>query len=390
MNRIHVLLRICVAILLPLIAVSCSHDDPEPQRATRRAILVYAVAYNDLSPYIADDMNEMIDGMAAAGTDADSCVLMVYNTDLIHAPALRMLKTEKDGTRSWEEVRKYDASVMSTTPERMAEVMSDFRKLTEGVDERVLMLWSHATGWSPSASATTGGKYWFGDDMSQGSGSPSRYMDITDLAAAIPRGMFSLIWADCCHMGGIEVAWQLRDHCDTYVAYPTEVMGAGMPYDRVLPYLMRKNMDIEGAAAEFFNYYDRQPGTMRSATVSVIRMAALPRLADACRALMNGRQAPPAADIQYYHRKVPGPYYDLREICRAYAAMYDAADECREMEMALTDAVVYAAATPSFMGLKIDTDKYCGLSSNLWTDNGTAENEFYKSFDWYKAVYEVN
>lgn len=387
MKRILSQILLYAAVILTVTACT-QHDEPMPSpdgQPTRRAILVYGAAYNSLSANLADDMSEMLTGYRMAGADADSCRLFVYRTDYTSsAPQLLELTKDVSGLLQWQVIKEYDAAVLSTSPQRMSDVIADFQRVAVDVRDRGLVLWSHAAGWN----APRTGKYWFGDDTSQGNDSPNRHMDIADLCTAIPRGLFSFVWADCCHMGGIEVAYQLRNVCTTFVAYPTEVLAEGMPYDEVLPHLLQREIDFPEAAAAFFRYYDHMNGLYRSATISVVKTARLESLAQACRRLIKDAPVPSAASLQQYHRSATrlGPYYDLRDICRAYAAANQTA--VAEAESAISGAVIYAANTGRFLELTIDDTHYCGLSANLWCDDGSAENTYYKTLDWFKAVYQ--
>lgn len=391
----HILAAAALAVLLPLLC-SCGKDDPEPaptpqQGPARRTVLVYAAAFNSLSSDLGNDMNEMQQGYLSAGADADSCRLLLYRWDYTsELPALWELS--RDGkSATWVKLREYDKSQLSTDPARLAQVIDDAAALAPARDYG-LFLWSHSTGWMPARSTGKGfggDRYSFGDDSSLGSDHAGRFMNITDLAGAIPRGRFSFIWADCCHMGGIEVAYELRDRCDRYVAYPTEVISEGLPYQLVLPHLLGPEADIEEAARTFFSYWDQKAGEKRSATVGVTRTDRLPALAAACRTLMHGKPAPSTSGVQRYQRRQTGlgPYYDLLDLCRAYAAGNQADPDYMAVADALHQAVTYAATTDQFLELRIDPARFCGLSTNLYSPaDDTAE--FYRTYQWYKDVLE--
>lgn len=108
------------------------------------------------------------------------------------------------------------------------------------------------------------------------------YINVDELADAIPDSRFETIWFDCCYMAGIEVIYQFRNKCRTFVGYPTEVWLEGMPYDMTLPFLMKTVPDITGAARTFFDYYNevRDP-----VTVTVVDMSKLEPVADAAKAV---------------------------------------------------------------------------------------------------------
>ena len=105
--------------------------------------------------------------------------------------------------------------------------------------------------------------------------------------------------------------------------------------------------------------------------------------------VMAVKPTPPATDVQVYHRRATGlgPYYDLLDLCRAYAAGNVADPAYMAVADALSQTVTYAATTDYFLELRIDPTRYCGLSSNLYspTDNTAG---FYRTYQWYKDVLE--
>ena len=54
---------------------------------------------------------------------------------------------------------------------------------------------------------------------------------------------------------------------------------------------------------------------------------------------------------------------------------------------ALDKAVIYKAATPEFLGVKINPDKYSGLSTYIPLNPSDPElDAYYKEFQWTKDV----
>lgn len=386
---LYILMRPLLSLLTILTGlifwVSCSDKDtPDSGQdaKNRRAILVYAVAYNDLSYNLQLDMAEMKEGMSLAGVDADSCRWLLYRSDYTtEKPELLELTTGKDGELEWRTIKTYSKSTLSTSPERLEQVVKDFRNLTNSCGEHGLVLWSHATGWMPPKNS---GKYSFGQDNSLGNDRTGREMDIKAMAQALPRNFFTFIWCDCCYMAGVEVAWELRDRCDWYVAYPTEVEGDGMPYHLVIPTLLENKLHYDKAAEIFYRYYAER-SSYANATISVIRTNSLQHLADACRQLMYNSPQPSTSGLQQYNRTSQfGPFYDLKDLCLAYANGNTADIRYHNVVNALNDVVVYAAATDTFRELRIDADHFCGISSGICQDN----QEYYRQLGWYKTIFE--
>ena len=372
------------AMLAALLWCLCSCSDTEPSAPARRTILVYAVACNSLSSFLPADMEEMEKGLAANVADAQNCRWLVYVADYSSDPALWELKME-NGTVTRHRCKKYSDEEASTTPRRLSRVIADVQHIAPANDYG-LILWSHGAGWNPAHNIGTN-KYWFGDDLSQGTA--TQHLDITDMAQAIPKGTFSFIWADCCHLGGIETAYELSDRCSRFIGYPTEVLGQGMPYHLTVPFLLREQADVEGAAKAFYDYYNAKSGQQRAASVCVVNTSRLPALAAACRSLMNGRPTPQLGSVQRFHREETGlgPYYDLRDLCKAFAGGDVNDVRYRAVCQALDEAVTYAAATPAFLELRIAPDRFCGLSSYLLMADDPY-SDFYRQYRWCKDVFE--
>ena len=229
-----------IACLISLAFVSCNKEEPniEPQIA-KNTILVYMVATNTLSGFDYMDMQEMM--IAAGNIDLSRNNIVIYHCSKQSNPKLLKISKNKEVVQETV-LKEYDDTYESLDPMRMREVVSDMRRLTPA-NKYGLVMWSHAMSWTPakiSANNTATPSY-FGDDY-------GKHMDIDVLANALPDDVFSYIWMDCCYMSSIECAYQLRNKCDWYVGYPTEILSNGMPYNLTIPYLTGETIDLVGAA----------------------------------------------------------------------------------------------------------------------------------------------
>lgn len=104
---------------------------------------------------------------------------------------------------------------------------------------------------------------------------------------------------------------------------------------------------------------------------------------------MNGRPTPQLGSVQRFHREETGlgPYYDLRDLCKAFAGGDVNDVRYRAVCQALDEAVTYAAATPAFLELRIAPDRFCGLSSYLLMADDPY-SDFYRQYRWCKDVFE--
>ncbi|MDE5839916.1 MAG: hypothetical protein K2H49_03250 [Muribaculaceae bacterium] len=392
MNRILTLL---FAYILLVILPSCeidSTDEPDPSEVkTRRTVLIYAVASNNLSSYLADDKKEMLKAAPDVYGLGSEVRVMLYSVNAQSASEATLSELAKNDAGQWDfiPVRSYDRNTYSTDPERMRQVYSDL--LVESPSEAYgLIFWSHGTGWIPNFSEhevpdKEGLKRSFGADGYQ---NVMDYCDIDELASAIPDHMFDYIWFDCCYMMGIETVYQLRDKCEYIGGYPTEDWSPGMNYEATLPLLASVNPDLAAVGETFFDHYNSKN---MAVTVTVLSTSGLERLAQA------------AADI-YAAGKRPESPFGLMNYSRLKTAMYDFGQYTKEFldlkdeEMlsleaefnrALSDIIIYAGcSTKDFNNREnaFDPEMYSGLSCHFPGSSSLQAEEYYNSLDWTKRV----
>lgn len=371
-------------ILIMTLTVSCDKDEPKLPDA-KRTVLVYMVATNSLRYDANDDLREILDGYEEASEHYAN--ILVYKTlPTEESPTLSRVEFDKNGNAQYKVLRSYDPAVSSVASSRISEVMADIQRYAPA-DDYGLFMWSHATGWLPPATPANALaesknpiRYSYGDDYGKG-------ISITALAEALPEHLFSFIWMDCCYMGGIEVAYELRNHCDTYVAYPTEVLSNGAPYDKIVPILSRKDVSLTEAAAATYRYYaDNVDSRYRSCTISVTNMSALADVASVCREMVNkGNADAPNTGIQIYGRHSGITFYDFKQ---GFSRIGGQNANAAALADCLDRAVTFKRATPYFLSIKIDTANFSGLSCHMLSDPSGAEiTDFYKTLDWYRDVY---
>lgn len=373
------------AVFCMIALTACHKDTPDPVPPTAsRTLLIYMVATNNLSSNAELDLSEIMEGTGHDDVDKNSRTL-VYLRAYYNKPALVEVKRDSiTGVVDVITLKTYSASPVSTEPQRISEVVADMQRYAPA-DDYGLVLWSHALNWEPS-------KYWFGtDNGDKPADALAAHCDIPALASAIPDQLFSFIWADCCYMGSIEVAWELRSKCSTFVAYPTEVMGTGCPYQLIIPCLMKRGTpDITGAAQKFFDHYDSQYGIYRSATIAVISTENLSAVAQAARVILSAPAENASLEgVLNYARKDSGPtvpYYDFKGYMQRMSASSDAyLNFCNALDM----AIIYKAATPKFYNtITIPREDFSGLSVHHFTDDSSATNNYYKTLAWHNAIYQ--
>lgn len=384
---------IIIISLLTVLLAGCKHSksepEPEPQPVNPDGVtIVYAINKSSLSGNFMQDTAEMKAAMVSV--DMSRQRLLVYLTESASKTALYELQQiGKKKVLTWRKVKEYDRQQTSTAPAVMKQVISDALSVYPDA-EHTLVFWGHGSAWTPGFSdhetrADAPAQYSYGGEY--GKNNEWQWTEITDIANAIPDGAFRTIWFDCCYMSSIEVAYQLRNKTKMYVAYPTEVWDEGLNYNDVLPYIMRKNQDLTGAAAKFYSYYNDKNDAV---TVSVMDMSKIEAVAEATRALMqqNPDEIGKVTGVSNYRRGGTYGYYDMMQLLK----LKDQGELWQSVQDSMNRFVIYhAESSKDFNNRQWVQTPLCGVSMHSLGEYGQKEVDhepFYRTLDWYKAVYE--
>ena len=213
-------------------------------------------------------------------------------------------------------------------------------------------------------------------------------MELKDFADAIPMHLDYLL-LDACLSGCVEVAWQLREKADIIGFSPTEVLADGFDYLHITQRLLATVPDPVDVCREYFEYYNSQSGSSRSATITALDTRQLEPLADICRTLFEEyRSAILELDgdkVQGYFRYNRHYFYDLRDILVQAGISWA---EREQLDAALDACLLYQAATPYFLDIRLS--RVCGLSMYLPSMGTAFLNQFYQSqIAWNEATHLV-
>lgn len=387
-------------LVMATLVSSCGKDEPQPDPVPTRTVIVYMAANCNLGTMGYDrlDLEEM---RAAAASIPEGSHLVVYHAGRQKAPELKEITSAADVS-----LKVYDGGYrdgLTLTPERMHEVFADVKELAPA-DSYGLVLWSHGTGWvetsdSRSSVSSAGvsrseddedmftvpgqgiSTFSFGNDY-------GTEMKITSLAEALAGQHFDFVYFDCCLMGSVEVAYELRNVAPYIVASPTELQIFGMRYDLNIPEFFKPEPDMTVAARNTYDYYAQgTDGHDPSCSMVVIETAQLPALAAATRDIMATGALPAAGykparfygyyrnsfvDMTDYITSLPGVSQSL---ISAWRSAYD-------------KAVIYKAATPTYFDY--DLSRFGGLTCAMLTAPGDESYMGYYNQAWYKDVVSKN
>ena len=393
---------------------SCSWLTKESQEYDK-SLIIYMVANNNLTTYAINNLKSMKEGFVPKyeGDKKGSALLVYYHINGENPVLLRIFKDEEGVVRE-ERIIEYE-SQNSADPQVMNSVLDKVATLFPA-KEKGLIMWSHATGWVPEGfyekpTRSTGD--WtmqmtleedpyahlvksFGRDDGYGTDPVISEMDVVDMAAAMPVKYHYVIF-DCCLMGGVEVAYEMKDVCDYIIASPTEILANGFPYGKIMePLLKGASADLQKTCEVYFDHYNSQSGNSKSATIALIKSSGLDNLANSFKTLFDagGRMAIDnlnMSTIQPYYRMDRYWFFDLGNLAKDLADDINRSDLYSGILSAFSNTVIYKATTEKFIDRPIDPAKYSGLStyinnSSLLTPLEKATlDEYYKKFAWNKA-----
>lgn len=244
--------------------MACDEETPEVKEdvTSSHTVLVYMAAENSLSSNVAEDVEEMLAGKSAM-TDNDHLIIYIDDTS---TPRIYEVKrsSSAETLSQLTPAKTYDTEQNSASSAVLGEILS-YTMEKYPADDYSLILWSHATGWTPVTEDEGNTKSLrnvpirktFGVDngMNIFANSGSQ-MNITDMAQVLSTyAPFRCIFFDACFMQTLEVAYELRDCADYMIGSPAEIPGPGAPYDKIMSYLFADDFDGESIARTYNEYY---------------------------------------------------------------------------------------------------------------------------------------
>ena len=391
---------------------------------TRNVLLLYSAGFNSLTSYLKEDIEDLKSGWLP-GRNRNDDVVLVYSHfptasgrySVPNPPTLTRLSATSQGVVKADTLVVYDNAVISSSPVQFNRVLT-YVKETFPAAGYGLVFSSHATGYLPAGFYQSPGTYvykgnamvqmgagWHGasmypyveppydpslpavksvgqDQVGTSDGHRSYEMELDDFAAAIPMKLDYILF-DACLMGGIEVAYQLREKASVIGFSQAEVLAEGLNYKMLTSHLLQNGApDPVVVCQDYFNQYDVQEGLYRSATISTVDCDQLEPLADICKVLFDKYASEISSlshsNVQRYYRSNYHWFYDLESIL-VEAGITDA--ELESLHKALDKCVLYRGHTPSFMNA-FEIKTFSGFSMYLPSHGNAELNKYYRTLDW--------
>ena len=275
--------KILAFIASTLLFVACSSDNDEVRQPAKRTVMVYMAAENSLSGNAQSDINEMIRGVKSI-SPYDNLIVFVDRARSQEKPFI--IRLQNDDKQPTDTIKKYESDFYSSDPEKMQEVMLWIMSHYPA-DDYGLVLWGHGNGWvimndsvSRRAIAVDNG-----ENKTNDKGLWLNIPSLREVLSNLPHP-FKFIFADCCNMQNVEVAYELKDVTEYYIASPAGIPGEGAPYQTVVPDMfLYDDVQMYTKICDDYNALtDYEGGHL---PLSVVRTSELPSLAVATKAALQ-------------------------------------------------------------------------------------------------------
>ena len=406
--RRYISIKVLLISISLFVLFSCEDEIPVPgynssvrrHPERRNVMIVYAAGFNSLSNDIYKNIEDLKKGYLPSNHRDDN-VLLVFSK-LADAskdyrkqstPVLIRLYKNKRGKVVSDTLIKMSKGTVAASEKTLNEVLLYIKDKFPAAGYGLIVS-SHATGWLPEYYYNFPYKYnsitpqsITQEERVGSNGERKSYeIELKAFIKAIPMHLQYIIF-DACLMGGIEVAYELKDICNMVAFSQAEILAAGMNYTKMAKNLIATGTpDLKAVCTDYFEQYNTLSGAYRSATISLAKCSETEDIAILCRELFNKYRVglnninPNMVQGFYTHNR--HWFYDLIDIVRKAGA---SDEELNGLQRAIDKAILYKGSTPSFLNLfKINT--FSGFSMYLPANGSKYLDNYYKTLNWNNAT----
>ena len=352
--------------------ISCSKpEDGFPDIVHKHITIIYLEANNDLRTEAYKAINDLEKGLAGNKFSKES--ILVYIKDNNETAYLLKIQPDDDPHVIKSDTLKSFIASEKTDGKQVHTVLSYIKEQFYS-EVYNLIFWSHGTAWTPADKKSSAPTVMsIGEDR-------GKQIDILDFRDALPM-YFNYIIFDACAMASIEVLYEFKNNANYIIASPTDILAEGFPYSDIVPYLSGASSEnLIGIAQSYFEYYHAKPGAFQSATISVVELSKLEKVASYFKIMLSKHNSPLSMeDVQRldFTSYFPIQLYDFGD----FIGKNFSTSENNIISTLLDEAILYKCHTDTFLGNRIDF--FSGLTLSYPQQN-SPYYDYYANLSWPK------
>lgn len=362
-------------------------DEQQPQPLTEsHTLMIIMQGNNGLAEFMDSNLQRIITAYYDVPTDVGRILIFYDRGNYTRLTELYM----DDGMAKQRLIEEYPTSTSTVDKEFLAGVINRMKEVAPA-DSYGLIMSSHGGGWVPAdlydvyllgessrANEPNAKPLFYGQDDSD-------CMEIPDLVDVLKHTRFKYIIFDACMMANVESLYDMRNMADYIIASPTEILGAGFPYENFLPLLFeRTDHKLKEVCEAYMEYYRDTSGT-----IALIDCSKMDALAEAMRGVYAEAKSVDVSQVQAYDNFLYHLYFDLGDYVKQVAK----GDTLERFNAALRDVVVYSGYTDTFFTVTgeddayIPIEEYSGLSCYILQEDDCPNTAAaWRDTAWAKAV----
>lgn len=399
--------KLFLYIVSLFILTGCSDEIPEHERPvqSKRAILAYLIANNDLDTDIMNNVVWMYESLAQS---QDSCSLAIYykpssnnsyNNGYLKETQILTFFTDGHGQINGqpalegsdittgnvvEQALKYtavpgtatDPDVMQANLQAMADIIP--------AESYGLIFGSHATSWMPAAGTDIATKS-FGQD-----GTIYNSINVPELADVLEQtfpGNLDFVLFDACMMQTAEVCYELRHATHYCIASVLETPVEGFPYHLILDDLYQENIDFDKLCEDIINF-NKNETKGKWGTYAVVDCEQMDAFANAVREQISPYKNT-IEDTHLFQQYGVGDFlffsFDVADVIR----QLNGGTLPESFQQVLDQTVLAKSCITNHSTFRVDEDRYCGMGMYIPDAvPNTQWNDYYRSaISWYQTVW---
>lgn len=351
-----------------LVFAACDKDEEKDDEKTlfpkaEKTVFVYMpyTGYGaNLYPYFIQNIEDIKKAIVKAGGLENKYLMVLIANDENRS---ELIKIQYKGGKCIEDtIKRYQnvANMMFNQEHWITYILNQVKSYAPA-NTYSMIIGSHGMGWLEGNKASRAAYIkarrrdrnkdlhpitrWFGGDACQ--------TETKTLASGIANSgikKMQYIMFDDCYMANIEAAYDIKDVTNYLIACPTEIMGFGMPYEKIWEELVAESPNYENICNnfyQFYSHYEINNHPFHHGTIGVIRCKELSNMANMMKTIFEHVKNTNdlSQKVQIMDGYQPAIFFDFGDYVEKYCTDATLLAQFRDE---LKKLVPYKAHTPTY------------------------------------------